>query len=491
MNVFGFPQDNIGQTLRTLARAGVTWFKGRNSPLPVEPPQCSKDLIISQVQPPRGSRRTAIAKGTVSNYFPWWAFPGHLVYYTGEWREPSLHCLMAHLTGFTPPGSPLSTEQSSTPAITSSDSSAPAALPAFPTGRTVETTGSDSWSVASSSTTVLPEGESSYRPSRGGDRAGSGSLPSSSPITRGPPPGLTNGGKGSKASSRPPRALPGPLDSRAAKRAERAGPIVLGASDQDLWQATSTPAAQSKHGTLALSPQPIQRAADAGAIVLGLPSDEVWQVAEASATYGPPTLTEAMDAEMGDTSTNISVAVDVQNVQNNNQLNMVDASSHQTLVQVGIDPAVAIHLQGEVAQARGEAAALSQAKLHIAGEANRALAAAASENAALRADGARASADAQAQRSHLIEEGTKAVQAASSQAAADRAALQTASAERDAIAHQGRMAVASASSETAAAREAARVAKEERDQAAGRAASRQGTAARPDAVGAGEDPRTS
>ena len=126
-------------------------------------------------------------------------------------------------------------------------------------------------------------------------------------------------------------------------------------------------------------PDAIRRAADAGAIVLGASDQDLWQVAAAPSEYGPPP--SHMETDLEGAPQTI--------IQNNKQLNMIDASTLQAIVQVGVDPAIALQLQCEADDAQAKATAIAAMNTQLAGEANRALAAAASENTALREEGRR------------------------------------------------------------------------------------------------------
>ena len=74
-----------------------------------------------------------------------------------------------------------------------------------------------------------------------------------------------------------------------------------------------------------------RRAADAGTIVLGASDQDLWQVAASPSSYGPQTQHEAMEEEFESLEEfprtsimNNQLNMDIQN----NQLNMVDASTH-------------------------------------------------------------------------------------------------------------------------------------------------------------------
>ena len=194
-------------------------------------------------------------------------------------------------------------------------------------------------------------------------------------------------------------------------------------------------------------PRAIERARAAGPIALGTSDRDLWLVAGETATFGPHSVDEEMDHALGGSPPQVAFI-------QNNQANFVDAASHQTLVQVGVAPEVALQLQQDAIGARRETSVVAQTLLC---EGRKAIAAAESDKEALRVQGRQVVAAAQA----LRQEDQRAVAAANAETEMAQASAREALADRDSIVQMGRQAVAAASSETASAREAERKAREE------------------------------
>lgn len=93
----------------------------------------------------------------------------------------------------------------------------------------------------------------------------------------------------------------------------------------------------------------VARAQGAGAVVLGAAEEDIWAVAGEPQAYGPAPTQQIMD---------VDIDVDVICVQNNLQ----DHTTNNNLIlNVGVDPAVALKLQREADEACAQAATIAAA----------------------------------------------------------------------------------------------------------------------------------